>query len=599
MMAGSFSSWLLTSAGGALNRIAPWHRQPRLLGIVGLVGIRNVLREQNLHDTDTLPSTPPRSVGRPTARQLKARTADGTFNDLSHPLMGSAGTRFGRNIPLNMVRIEKEPDLLAPNPRTISRELLTRDEFKPATTLNLLAAAWLQFMVHDWFSHGKNQKDNFIELPLDADDPWHEKVMRIRRSHMDPTRPPDANGSPPTFVNAETHWWDASQIYGCNEEMLARVRSGRDGKLAIGDDGLIPADPETGIEVTGVSGNWWVGLSLLHTLFTMEHNAVCDRLRAEYPSWSDDELFDHARLVIAALLAKIHTVEWTPGIVSHPTVKMGMRGNWWGLASERLYRRFGRISKSEVISGIPGSPPDHHAAPYAITEEFVSVYRMHPLMPDEFSFRSAADDRLIHNRTLHEVEGRRSRELLTQMSMLDALYSFGTSHPGAITLHNFPRTLQRFEKPDGMIVDLASIDVLRDRERGVPRYNEFRRLLHLPRVEKFEDLTDNPVWVEELRRVYDNDIDRVDLMIGMYAEKLPKGFGFSETAFRIFVLMASRRLKSDRFFTSDYTPEIYTQTGIDWINNNSMSTVLLRHFPGLGPALGKMDNAFAPWPRAT
>jgi len=28
--------------------------------------------------------------------------------------------------------------------------------------------------------------------------------------------------------------------------------------------------------------------------------------------------------------------------------------------------------------------------------------------------------------------------------------------------------------------------------------------------------------------------------------------GFSDTAFRVFILMASRRLKSDRFFTRDY-----------------------------------------------
>jgi hypothetical protein len=81
----------------------------------------------------------------------------------------------------------------------------------------------------------------------------------------------------------------------------------------------------------------------------------------------------------------------------------------------------------------------------------------------------------------------------------------------------------------------------------------------------------------------------------MYAEPFPKGFGFSETAFRIFILMASRRLNSDRFFTTDYTPRVYTQTGLDWISDNDLSTVLLRHFPGLLPALHGVDNAFFPW----
>jgi len=77
----------------------------------------------------------------------------------------------------------------------------------------------------------------------------------------------------------------------------------------------------------------------------------------------------------------------------------------------------------------------------------------------------------------------------------------------------------------------------------------------------------------------------------------PKGFGFSDTAFRIFILMASRRLNSDRFFTTDYTPRVYTRAGLDWIDDNDMTSVLLRHFPNLLPALRTSRNAFAPWSR--
>src|SRR5207248_3631592 len=70
-------------------------------------------------------------------------------------------------------------------------------------------------------------------------------------------------------------------------------------------------------------------------------------------------------------------------------------------------------------------------------------------------------------------------------------------------------------------------------------------------------------------------------LVGMYAETPPKGFGFSDTAFRVFVLMASRRLNSDRFFTTDYDFRVYTQAGIDWVNRNDMTSVLLRHYPEL------------------
>ena len=129
----------------------------------------------------------------------------------------------------------------------------------------------------------------------------------------------------------------------------------------------------------------------------------------------------------------------------------------------------------------------------------------------------------------------------------------------------------------------------------MPRYNQFRRLLHKPPVKSFDELTDNPAWRKQIKEVYNGDLEKVDLMTGLYAEPLPEGFGFSETAFRVFILMASRRLKSDRFFTDDFRPEIYTEFGIDYLRKNSMLHVLRRHYPQLAPALEGVENAFAPW----
>ena len=84
-------------------------------------------------------------------------------------------------------------------------------------------------------------------------------------------------------------------------------------------------------------------------------------------------------------------------------------------------------------------------------------------------------------------------------------------------------------------------------------------------------------------------------MVGLFAEDLPEGFGFSDTAFRVFILMASRRLKSDRFFTKDYRAEVYTQFGLDWIENNSFVTTIRRHYPDLLPRLSNVENGFKPW----
>jgi hypothetical protein len=578
-----------------------WSKLPTLTGLLVLAGIRIRLRQRNLVDTSNLPSTKSPAPLPSDDSHLTARTADGSYNDLDQPEMGRAGARFGRNVPNDATVLPGDTAMLTPNPRVVSLRLMTRETFIPATTLNVLAAAWLQFNVHDWLSHGKNQKSDPWHVDIRPGDDWPHQPMTILRTRRDPASPPDAR--PPTFANEASAWWDASQLYGSDEKTQKQVRAGVDGKLAVDSKGLLPVDEKTGVEVTGVSGNWWIGLELMHTLFTLEHNAICDRLKREYPTWSDQELFNRARLVNAALIAKIHTVEWTPGILGHPTLHVAMRANWWGLAGERIRRMAGRVSRSEVISGITGAATDHFGVPYSITEEFVAVYRMHPLLRDDHEFRAADDNRVIEQRSFPEVAFGHARPVLERVGVENALYSCGLMNPGAITLHNFPRALQRLEEPAGglgpgasaTVADIAAVDIMRTRERGVPRYNSFRRFLHKPPLRRFEELSDNPDWVEEIRSVYDGDLDAVDLMVGLYGEPLPAGFGFSDTAFRIFILMASRRLNSDRFYTTDFTPEVYSPAGMQWLDENGFASVLLRHFPGLRPALRGVANPFAPW----
>jgi hypothetical protein len=419
--------------------------------------------------------------------------------------------------------------------------------------------------------------------------------MQVKRTSPDRTRT-YRSGLPPTYVNTVTHWWDGSQIYGSSEAEDRRLREGEGGRMTLAD-GMLPEETQEGLEgvdMTGFNDNYWVGLSLLHTLFVKEHNAIADHLAAAYPEWDDERLFLTARLVNAALMAKIHTVEWTPGILANPVLERAMNANWYGVLPRFVRDRFGHVG-TEMIGGIVGSNQEHGAAPYAITEEFVSVYRLHPLLPDEYAIRDHRNGELIETLDFDPIQGHGTRPAIEEYGWSNLLYTFGTANPGAITLHNHPRALSNHVRLNGDRVDLATIDVLRDRERGVRRYNEFREALRKPRVESFDDLTSKPEWNDEIRDVYGGDIDRVDLQVGLLGEPLPTGFGFSDTAFRIFILMASRRLRSDRFFTNDYSPDVYTPEGIEWVEHNTMVDVLVRHHPELAPALEGVENAFAPW----
>lgn len=585
----------------ALNRIIPWNRLPKLLGLGNLIALRYDLRRWNLHDTT--PFVEERGKRCPFhATDLSGRRADGSHNDLQHPSMGQADMPFGRNCPLNMIPSSDGPGLEKPSPKTVSRVLLTRTQFIPATSLNLLAAAWIQFQLHDWFNHERSEYPD-TPIQLGPGDEWREDPMMVRKTK----EAPRARGCPasmPVFLNTETHWWDGSQLYGSDATRQQQIRGGvQHGKLMLIDGRLpsmaaIDAD-QAGIDLTGFNDNYWIGLSMFHTLFALEHNAICDALHASFPSWNDEQLFQKARLINSALMAKIHTVEWTPALLQHPTLGPAMRINWWGAFGEQIRKRFGRFSDDEVLGGIPGSPTDHHAVPYSITEEFVAVYRLHSLIPDDYRFNSMADPTMSCYKTFREIEGNNTRPAIDKLGLENLWFSFGLAHPGKLTLGNFPRFLQELKRikplPDGKeeVLDVAAIDVFRDRERGVPRYNNFRRMLRMRPVQTFEEL--NPEWAKALRELYENDVERIDPLVGLLAEEPPEGFAISDTAFRIFTLMAPRRLKSDRFFTADFRPEVYTPMGIDWVQTNDLTRVLLRHYPTLAPAVRGLGNAFLPW----
>ncbi|MFE0137189.1 peroxidase family protein [Streptomyces sp. NPDC059037] len=579
-----------------LNRYVPWYRLPLEPGLLNLVFLRKALRRFNLIDTD-VHEAPPKAVPVPAPvdeRWRTARSYDGTYNDLSAPSMGAVGAAFGRNL-----KPDYRPDLFdTPNPVTVSRELLQRDTFVPATTLNILAAAWIQFQVHDWVNHRRYPAGGkAVEVPLPPGSTWHntpggppENVMRFAENEgieVPGDRPPIL------FANSASHWWDGSEVYGATARTAQFLR-GPDGTADLRlEDGHLPLTQSGGIPLTGFNESWWMGLSAMHTLFAREHNAVCAALRHEYPAMSENSIYHTARLVVSALIAKIHTVEWTPAILATKAIDLGLHTNWEGPPDNWLNKLGLWLLESHSLTGIPKTLPDHHAAPYSLTEDFVTVYRMHPLIPDDYVMREHHFGQRLESLGFNDIQGAAAEAAIRKTGLADTLYSFGIAHPGAITLNNFPRALQRFER-DGEIIDLSVVDLVRTRRRGVPRYNDFRAGLHKPRISRFEDLTQDPETLARLKDVYDS-VDEIDTVVGLFAENPPTGFGFSDTAFRIFILMATRRLQSDRFLTVDYRPEIYTPLGMDWVEKGGMKSVILRHAPDLAGLLPRDASAFAPW----
>jgi hypothetical protein len=577
-----------------VNRFRPWYRLGVKLGLINIVALRQTLQRENRIDTEPIEAPPTvREVPKPPPDAARvARMPDGEYNDLSVRRMGAVQASFGRNL-----RPEFDPGTLyTPNVVEISDRLLARQGFRPATSLNILAAGWIQFQIHDWVNHDRfplgGDTDVIVPLPPGADqwdsrgDGNKENVMRIAGN-----RPRDANVAGSPLGNNTTFWGDASELYGTKEETANRLRDGAELSLP---GGYLPLGA-AGVPETGFTEAWWLGLSALHTLFAREHNVVCAELRDRYPEMTQDQRYHTARLIVSALITKIHTLEWTPAILARKTIEIGMNANWSGPA-DWLTKVATWLIDDHASKGIPATFPDHRGVPFSLTEDFTAVYRFHPLLPDDYCLRDHTTNKLLAEYNFQAISGIGTEPVMQQWEIANVLYSFGIAHPGAITLHNFPSALRHFERAGEAgteIIDLAVVDLIRTRARGVPRYNDFRAGLHLPRFKNWADLTSDPGDVWLLKEIY-GSIDQVDTMIGLFAETPPEGFGFSDTAFRIFISTATNRIQSDRFLTVDFRPEIYTPFGMDWISNNTMRTVILRHCPELAAVVPR-ENAFTPW----
>lgn len=52
-------------------------------------------------------------------------------------------------------------------------------------------------------------------------------------------------------------------------------------------------------------------------------------LQKANPKFNDEEIFKRARLVTAAVLAKIHTIDWTTQLLKNNVLLAAMRVNWY------------------------------------------------------------------------------------------------------------------------------------------------------------------------------------------------------------------------------------------------------------------------------
>ncbi|TMA65863.1 MAG: oxygenase, partial [Deltaproteobacteria bacterium] len=537
---------------------------------------------------------------------VRFRTLTGICNDIFNPLMGSVEQPFGRNVEFEATFPELSEDeivrnrhggrlgTLQPDPQVISRKLFTRVQspsvkcndgrgaannspdascaYRMAAYVNVLAAFWIQFMTHDWFSHLEEGHNEPTLMPMGCSaQSDHAKSLgcrpedRIDKSFVAEEAPAPSftigarrrlTRAPKTMLNKVTAWWDGSQIYGYDETSHQRVkRDPRDpAKLLLeanlsgaqAQPGYLPvlqkSDPQNpqwaGQEAVAFPDNWNIGLSFFHNVFAREHNLFVEEFRRKtaaspaadsglrdpaaperairYQDISADELFEIARLVVSAEIAKIHTIEWTTQMLYNEPLYLAMNANWSGLLQkhplvdaalekviEQLARSEGKKSTAWYsafaagpgIFGLGSDKPDinsgvnHFGSPFNFPEEFINAYRLHPMVPDLIEFRDLKNDSNVIRAKIAVINTLRGKatEAMRRYGIADWALSLGRQRVGELTLHNHPLFLQNLDMPrlksaTGKI-DVLALDILRD-------HNEFRRQYGLKQLTGFDDFID-------------------------------------------------------------------------------------------------------------
>jgi hypothetical protein len=172
-----------------------------------------------------------------------------------------------------------------------------------------------------------------------------------------------------------THWWDSSQIYGASRR--SPLRSGEHGKLRIDDLGCRRSSRRTSTW-PGSNRELLVRLALLHS-------SSCRAQRRLRP---------HAEKHPSSAMSSTTSpprrrggdgedpVDWTPAIIAHPRRPCSASARTGEVEGERLDKRRHR-TKNEVLRGITGSPTNHRA--FVLADRVRRGHRMHPLIPDGYS----------------------------------------------------------------------------------------------------------------------------------------------------------------------------------------------------------------------
>ena len=473
------------------------------------------------------------------------RTFDGSNNNLQHTEWGATGTNQLRVTPVSYSDAVSAPaGLNRPNPRFISNTIFNQESLQSdVLEMSDYAFVWGQFIDHDITLVGDDHSDAYpISVPMG--DPYFDPFstgnaqINFARSASDPSTGTSPN-NPREFPNLISSFIDASNVYGETLEKANWLRTFVSGKLKMSAGNFLPYNTITGQGVSPIDFDapemampnptiirWFVAgdvranenvlLTSIHTLFAREHNRICDELKDENPTWSDEEIYQRARKFIGAKIQAIVYEEWLPTlgvnigeyVAYDPVLNPGIMN----VFSVAAYRYGHTVINSEIIRMNNNGD---------IIPEGNILLRDAFFNPIVIVETGGIDPFFIGMGTQIEQD--------LDCKLIHDLRNFLFGTPGAGGL------------------DLASINIQRGRERGLVDFNATRQTFGLTKYTNFNQISDN-VWFNQIFEDVYVDINDIDPWVGILAESHMDNALFGETAMAIMARQFRALRDGDRFY---------------------------------------------------
>uniref|UniRef100_A0A0M3KBI6 Peroxidasin (inferred by orthology to a D. melanogaster protein) n=1 Tax=Anisakis simplex TaxID=6269 RepID=A0A0M3KBI6_ANISI len=240
-----------------------------------------------------------------------------------------------------------------------------------------------------------------------------------------------------------------------------------------------------------------LGLTAMHTIFLREHNRIAAIMEGYNPGVDSETIFQETRKIVGAQMQHITFYHWLPKVLGQDNFK-------------------------RLIGPYRGYYPEIDAS---ISNEFATAaFRFGHTLINPVLYRLNADFKPIREGHVSLRDAFFAPETFLAAGGIDpllrGLFASPMKKPLSEELLNKELTEQLFHRAYNLALDLASLNIQRGRDHGLPGYAAFRKWCNLSAIENWNDLDGIiPVrTIAKLKQLYGHP-GNIDLYAGGVSEK--------------------------------------------------------------------------------